>query len=46
MQVGFVGLGNVGEKLAGSLLRHGHTLFLRDVDPDAAADLLEVRAPR
>ena len=40
MQVGFVGLGNVGAKLAGSLLRQGHRLHVRDVDRDAAADLL------
>ena len=40
MQVGFVGLGNVGAKLAGSLLRQGHTLHIRDVDRNAASDLL------
>jgi 3-hydroxyisobutyrate dehydrogenase len=40
MQVGFVGLGNVGAKLASSLLRQGHRLHIRDVDGDAAADLL------
>ena len=40
MQVGFVGLGNVGAKLAGSLLRQGHRLHIRDLERDAATDLL------
>ena len=44
MRVGFVGLGNVGAKLAGSLLRNGHTLCVRDVDKAAAADLLSAGA--
>jgi 3-hydroxyisobutyrate dehydrogenase len=34
--VGFVGLGNVGAKLAGSLLRNGVDLIVRDLDPAAA----------
>ena len=33
--VGFIGLGNVGGKLAGSLLRNGVELTVRDLDPDA-----------
>ena len=33
--VGFIGLGNVGGKLAGSLLRNGVELKVRDLDPDA-----------
>lgn len=33
MQVGFIGLGNVGGKLSGSLLRNGHSLMVRDLDP-------------
>jgi 3-hydroxyisobutyrate dehydrogenase len=41
MKIGFIGLGNVGAKLAGSLLRNGYDLSLRDVDRDAARDLLE-----
>ncbi|MCB1384416.1 MAG: NAD(P)-dependent oxidoreductase [Nitratireductor sp.] len=41
MKVGFIGLGNVGAKLAGSLLRNGHDLTVRDLDPDAAAPFLE-----
>lgn len=32
MKVGFVGLGNVGSKLAGSLLRNGHDLTVFDLD--------------
>ena len=35
--VGFVGLGNVGGKLAGSLLRNGVDLVVRDLDADAVA---------
>ena len=38
MKVGFVGLGNVGSKLAGSLLRNGHDLAVFDLDPDLMAD--------
>ena len=30
-KVGFVGLGNVGGKLAGSLIRNGYDLVLRDI---------------
>ncbi len=33
MSVGFVGLGNVGGKLAGSLVRNGVDLGVRDLDP-------------
>ena len=32
MKIGFVGLGNVGGKLAGSLLRNGHDVTVRDLD--------------
>ncbi len=34
MKTGFIGLGNVGSKLAGSLLRNGHDLTVFDLDPD------------
>ena len=34
MRVGFVGLGNVGGKLAGSLLRNGVDLTVHDLNPD------------
>ena len=39
MRVGFIGLGNVGSKLAGSLLRNGFDLVVRDLDRTAAAAL-------
>ena len=32
MKVGFIGLGNVGGKLAGSLLRNGKDVTVRDLD--------------
>lgn len=41
MQIGFIGLGNVGAKLAGSLLRNGCELTVRDLDPAAARPFLE-----
>ena len=40
MKVGFIGLGNVGAKLAGSLLRNGFDLTVRDIDQAAAGPLL------
>ncbi len=40
MKIGFIGLGNVGGKLAGSLLRNGFDLTVRDLDRDAAEPLL------
>ena len=39
MRVGFIGLGNVGSKLSGSLLRNGYDLVVRDLDRSAAAPL-------
>ena len=39
--VGFVGLGNVGGKLAGSLRRNGVELVVRDLDPAATAPFVE-----
>ena len=44
MHIGFIGLGNVGGKLAGSLLRNGFELTLRDLDHDTAAGLLAAGA--
>ncbi|MEM9746556.1 MAG: NAD(P)-dependent oxidoreductase [Actinomycetota bacterium] len=41
MRVGFIGLGNVGGKLAGSLLRNGVDLVVRDLDPGAAQPFLD-----
>ena len=40
MNIGFIGLGNVGAKLAGSLVRNGFPLVVRDLNPAAAAPLL------
>ena len=44
MKIGFIGLGNVGGKLAGSLLRNGFDLTVRDVDQDSASALLAAGA--
>lgn len=41
MKVGFIGLGNVGGKLAGSLIRNGHDVTVRDLDPEAAQPFLD-----
>ena len=40
MKVGFIGLGNVGGKLAGSLLRNGFDLTVRDLDRALAEPFL------
>lgn len=40
MKVGFIGLGNAGGKLAGTLLRNGFDLTVRDLDRDAAQPFL------
>ncbi|MCX7559279.1 NAD(P)-dependent oxidoreductase [Sulfitobacter sp. F26204] len=40
MKVGFVGLGNVGGKLAGSLLRNGVELAVFDLDTGLVADFV------
>ncbi len=41
MRIGFIGLGNVGGKLAGSLLRNGYDLTVRDIDRNAARSFLD-----
>lgn len=41
MKIGFIGLGNVGAKLAASLLRNGFDLMVRDLEADAAQALLD-----
>ena len=43
-KVGFIGLGNVGVKLAGSLLRNKIDLTVRDLDKAAAQPLLDAGA--
>ncbi len=44
MKIGFIGLGNVGAKLAGSLVRNGHDVTVRDLDEAAAQPLLDAGA--
>ena len=41
MKVGFIGLGNVGGKLCGSLLRNGFDLTVRDLDKSIAQPFLD-----
>lgn len=41
MRIGFIGLGNVGGKLAGSILRNGFDLTVRDLDQQLAQPFLE-----
>ena len=41
MRIGFIGLGNVGGKLAGSILRNGHDLVVRDLDRAMAQPFLD-----
>ena len=40
MKIGFIGLGNVGGKLSGSLLRNGKELYVYDLHVDLVADKL------
>ena len=40
MKVGFIGLGNVGGKLAGSLLRNGTDLVVHDLDAELVAAMV------
>lgn len=40
MKVGFIGLGNVGSKLAGSLLRNGFDITVRDLNEAFVADFV------
>ena len=44
LKVGFIGLGNVGGKLAGSLLRNGVDLTVRDLNADIAQPFLDAGA--
>ena len=41
MKIGFIGLGNVGGKLAGSLIRNGHDVTVRDLDKSIAQPFLD-----
>lgn len=40
MKIGFIGLGNVGGKLSGSLLRNGHDLTVHDLNSALVADFV------
>lgn len=40
MKIGFIGLGNVGGKLSGSLLRNGADLVVHDLDADLVASFV------
>ncbi|GLQ34273.1 3-hydroxyisobutyrate dehydrogenase [Amylibacter marinus] len=44
MNVGFVGLGNVGGKLAGALLRNGVDLYVRDLNSDLVQEFIDLGA--
>ena len=44
MKVGFIGLGNVGGKLAGSLLRNNFDLTVRDLDKDLTKSFVDLGA--
>ncbi len=45
-KIGFIGLGNVGGKLAGSLLRNGIDLTVRDLNPELEAGFVSRGAAR
>lgn len=44
MKIGFVGLGNVGSKLAGSLLRNGYQVMVLDLDLNFVANFVALGA--
>ena len=46
MKVGFIGLGNVGSKLSGSLLRNGVDLMIHDLDDARVSDFVARGATR
>jgi len=46
MKIGFIGLGNVGGKLAGSILRNGYELSVRDLDEDLVQSFVDQGASR
>ena len=41
MNIGFIGLGNVGGKLSGNLLRHNYDLTVRDLNKNKAKSFLD-----
>jgi 3-hydroxyisobutyrate dehydrogenase len=46
MNIGFIGLGNVGGKLAGSILRNGYQLSVRDLNEDLVQSFVDRGAIR
>ena len=46
MKIGFIGLGNVGGKLSGSLLRNGVDLSVHDLDTDLVAAFVDKGAKK
>jgi 3-hydroxyisobutyrate dehydrogenase len=40
VRIGFIGVGNIGQPMAGQLLTAGHSLTVHDVRPQAAAGLI------
>jgi 3-hydroxyisobutyrate dehydrogenase-like beta-hydroxyacid dehydrogenase len=40
MNIGFIGVGNIGAPIAGQLLKAGHALAVHDLRPEAAAGLV------
>ena len=44
MNIGFIGVGNIGAPIAGQLLKAGHTLTVHDLQREAAASLLAAGA--
>jgi 3-hydroxyisobutyrate dehydrogenase len=46
MKIGFIGLGNVGGKLAGSILRNGYELSVRDLDEELVQSFVDQGASR
>ena len=44
MKIGFIGLGNVGGKLAGSLLRNNFDLTVRDIDENLTNSMKDLGA--
>ena len=46
MKIGFIGLGNVGGKLAGSLIRNGYDVLVRDLDTSLEQDFVDSGAAR
>ena len=46
MRIGYLGVGNMGQPMAGKLLDAGHELWVHDVREDAMRPLLERQARR